>query len=74
VHGPRRARLTGAAQGFADYDTLDSDAYTLHRVLHGVPEGCADITPLRATPMESVMDAMGGGRSSSLAAEQAILM
>ncbi|KIJ69985.1 hypothetical protein HYDPIDRAFT_78408 [Hydnomerulius pinastri MD-312] len=42
------------------HDTLGSDAYLLHRILHGVPEGNTDIPPLQAFPIESNLDAMGG--------------
>ncbi|KAL4075918.1 hypothetical protein V8B97DRAFT_2001929 [Scleroderma yunnanense] len=42
------------------HDMLGSDAYLLHRILHGVPEGTVDIPPLHAFPIESNLDAMGG--------------
>ncbi|OCB87494.1 Aminomethyltransferase folate-binding domain-containing protein [Sanghuangporus baumii] len=42
------------------HDTADHGAYTLHRILHGVPEGIDDIPPLKAFPMESNLDIMGG--------------
>ncbi|KAL5487933.1 CAF17 [Sanghuangporus weigelae] len=42
------------------HDTADHGAYTLHRILHGVPEGIDDIPPLQAFPMESNLDIMGG--------------
>lgn len=42
------------------HDTLGSDAYLLHRILHGVPEGNIDIPPLHAFPIESNLDMMGG--------------
>lgn len=42
------------------HDTLGSDAYLLHRILHGVPEGTVDIPPLHAFPIESNLDVMGG--------------
>jgi len=42
------------------HDVADHDAYTLHRILHGVPEGIIDIPPMHATPMESNLDVMGG--------------
>ncbi|KAH7887807.1 hypothetical protein F5I97DRAFT_898092 [Phlebopus sp. FC_14] len=41
------------------HDTVASDAYLLHRILHGVPEGSIDIPPLHALPIESNLDAMG---------------
>ncbi|KII94791.1 hypothetical protein PLICRDRAFT_33599 [Plicaturopsis crispa FD-325 SS-3] len=44
------------------HDTASGDAYTLHRILHGVPEGIVDIPPppSSAFPMESNLDVMGG--------------
>ncbi|KAI6119408.1 hypothetical protein EDD16DRAFT_1885053 [Pisolithus croceorrhizus] len=42
------------------HDTLGSDTYLLHRILHGVPEGAVDIPPLHAFPIESNLDMMGG--------------
>ncbi|KAH8118455.1 Aminomethyltransferase folate-binding domain-containing protein [Phellopilus nigrolimitatus] len=42
------------------HELTDSDAYTLHRILHGVPEGIIDISPMQAFPMESNLDVMGG--------------
>ena len=35
------------------------EAYTLHRIIHGVPEGQVDIPPMQAFPMESNLDVMG---------------
>ncbi|PAV21076.1 Aminomethyltransferase folate-binding domain-containing [Pyrrhoderma noxium] len=43
----------------SDHDVLGSDAYILHRILHGVPEGIIDMPPLQAFPMESNLDIMG---------------
>lgn len=42
------------------HDLAPSDTYTLHRILHGVPEGIHDIPPLQAFPMDSNVDVMGG--------------
>ncbi|KAH0840006.1 hypothetical protein J3R83DRAFT_968 [Lanmaoa asiatica] len=42
------------------HDVLAADAYLLHRIMHGVPEGSADIQPLHAFPIESNLDVMGG--------------
>ncbi|OJA16967.1 hypothetical protein AZE42_00594 [Rhizopogon vesiculosus] len=42
------------------HDLADQDAYLLHRILHGVPEGSVDIQPMHAFPIESNLDAMGG--------------
>ncbi|KAJ7368237.1 Aminomethyltransferase folate-binding domain-containing protein [Mycena albidolilacea] len=36
------------------------EAYTLHRILHGVPEGQTDIPAMHAFPMDSNLDFMGG--------------
>lgn len=41
-------------------DIVSSDAYTLHRILHGVPEGLTDIPAMQAFPMDSNLDVMGG--------------
>ncbi|KAJ7179188.1 Aminomethyltransferase folate-binding domain-containing protein [Mycena filopes] len=37
-----------------------SDDYTLHRILHGVPEGLTDMPAMQAFPMDSNLDFMGG--------------
>ncbi|KAK0468284.1 Aminomethyltransferase folate-binding domain-containing protein [Desarmillaria tabescens] len=42
------------------HDIQTSDAYTLLRILKGVPEGPVDIPPLHAFPMDSNLDIMGG--------------
>ncbi|KAG7449295.1 Aminomethyltransferase folate-binding domain-containing protein [Guyanagaster necrorhizus] len=42
------------------HDIQTSDAYTLLRILKGVPEGLVDIPPLHAFPMDSNLDIMGG--------------
>jgi hypothetical protein len=47
------------AQESSTHDILPSSAYTLHRVLHGVPEGIIDMPPMQAFPMESNLDVMG---------------
>ncbi|KAJ7667956.1 Aminomethyltransferase folate-binding domain-containing protein [Mycena polygramma] len=44
----------------SSHETASSDAYTLHRILHGVPEGLTDIPAMHAFPMESNLDFMGG--------------
>ncbi|KAG6812316.1 hypothetical protein H0H92_003400 [Tricholoma furcatifolium] len=43
-----------------DHELASSDAYTLHRILTGVPEGHDDLPPMQAFPMESNLDIMGG--------------
>lgn len=48
------------AQESSTHDIAASDAYVLHRILHGVPEGIHDIPPLQAFPMDSNLDIMGG--------------
>ncbi|KAG0709561.1 hypothetical protein DFH29DRAFT_1011490 [Suillus ampliporus] len=41
------------------HDLAGKDAYLLHRIMHGVPEGSVDIQPMHAFPIESNLDAMG---------------
>jgi hypothetical protein len=45
----------------ASHDVVDTDEYTLHRMLLGVPEGPNEIIPGSALPLESDMDIHGGG-------------
>ncbi|KAI0751419.1 Aminomethyltransferase folate-binding domain-containing protein [Daedaleopsis nitida] len=47
-------------QEASSHDVAPEDAYLLHRILHGVPEGSTDIPPLHAFPMDSNLDVMGG--------------
>ncbi|KAG1770059.1 hypothetical protein EDD22DRAFT_117133 [Suillus occidentalis] len=42
------------------HDLAGNDAYLLHRIMHGVPEGSVDIQPMHAFPIESNLDVMGG--------------
>lgn len=58
--------LTGPASEVSTHDVADTEEYTLHRILHGVPEGIIDIPPMQAFPMESNLDIMGGRTSSHL--------
>jgi folate-binding Fe-S cluster repair protein YgfZ len=44
----------------SSHEMASSDDYTLHRILHGVPEGLIDIPAMQAFPMESNLDFMGG--------------
>ncbi|KAJ7507733.1 Aminomethyltransferase folate-binding domain-containing protein [Mycena galericulata] len=44
----------------SSHDLVSSDAYTIHRILHGVPEGLIDIPAMQAFPMDSNLDLMGG--------------
>ncbi|KAF9263473.1 Aminomethyltransferase folate-binding domain-containing protein [Marasmius fiardii PR-910] len=44
----------------SSFEEVSSEMYTLHRILHGVPEGIDDISPMNAFPMESNLDIMGG--------------
>ncbi|ELU41751.1 aminomethyl transferase [Rhizoctonia solani AG-1 IA] len=39
---------------------MDEIQFTLHRILHAVPEGIYDIVPQQAFPMDSDVDLMGG--------------
>ncbi|CAE6399501.1 unnamed protein product [Rhizoctonia solani] len=41
-------------------DITQDEDFTLHRILHAVPEGINDIVPQQAFPMDSDMDLMGG--------------
>ncbi|KAF5369824.1 hypothetical protein D9758_001114 [Tetrapyrgos nigripes] len=41
------------------HEQVSSDLYTLHRILHGVPEGVDEIHPTSAFPMDSNLDVMG---------------
>ncbi|KIK65334.1 hypothetical protein GYMLUDRAFT_193787, partial [Collybiopsis luxurians FD-317 M1] len=50
-------RIT-AAQA-SHHDEVPEDAYNLHRIIHGVPEGHRDIVPNIAFPMDSNLDLMG---------------
>ena len=43
------------------YDTVAEEDYTVHRIVHGVPEGSLEIIPGAAFPMEANLDVMGGG-------------
>ncbi|KAI0722962.1 Aminomethyltransferase folate-binding domain-containing protein [Earliella scabrosa] len=47
-------------QEASSHDVASSDAYLLHRISHGVPEGSTDIPPMHAFPMDSNLDLMGG--------------
>lgn len=48
------------------HDVLPTEEYTIHRILHGVPEGFNDIPPLQAFPMDSNLDMMGAGTTHDL--------
>ncbi|KAI8987804.1 hypothetical protein BDF20DRAFT_910358 [Mycotypha africana] len=43
-----------------DFTKLDSDEYTIRRILHGVPEGVDDFWPESSLPLESNLDYMNG--------------
>lgn len=47
-------------QESTSHDVAPSEAYTLHRIMRGVPEGIMDMPPMHAFPMESNLDIMGG--------------
>ena len=49
-----------SAKEASDHDIVTADDYTLHRIVHGVPEGATDIPPMHAFPMDSNLDMMGG--------------
>lgn len=53
-------RLIRIAQEISDHERASSDAYTLHRILTGVPEGLEDLPAMQAFPIESNLDIMGG--------------
>jgi folate-binding Fe-S cluster repair protein YgfZ len=55
-----RITLIRVAQETSTHDEGVPDDYLLHRIVHGVPEGVNDISPMQAFPMESNMDVMGG--------------
>lgn len=57
--GQSKAQVEIAKQS-SSHDIASSDAYTLNRILHAVPEGVEDILPMKAFPMESNLDLMGG--------------
>lgn len=58
-----QSRISLIAGEASTHDLASHDDYTLHRVLHGVPEGTTDIVPMHAFPMESNLDIMGGRES-----------
>jgi folate-binding Fe-S cluster repair protein YgfZ len=53
-------KLRFVAADASTHDLAGKDAYLLHRIMHGVPEGSVDIQPMHAFPIESNLDAMGG--------------
>lgn len=56
---PLNRPLYTTAQEATSHDILPSEEYLLHRILHGVPEGSPDISPMHAFPMDSNLDVMG---------------
>jgi len=56
----RLVRKGDRPQETSTHDEGVPDDYLLHRIIHGVPEGVNDISPMQAFPMESNMDVMGG--------------
>ncbi|KAG8716102.1 ccr4 associated factor [Ceratobasidium sp. 423] len=58
--GDRLLVRTGDKPGVTCDVASDETQYTLHRILHGVPEGRDDIVPQQAFPMDSNIDLMGG--------------
>ncbi|KAF8592562.1 Aminomethyltransferase folate-binding domain-containing protein [Ramaria rubella] len=58
--GSRRLiRKDDAPPEASNHNVTVSEAYTIHRISLGVPEGIMDIPPLQAFPMESNLDVMG---------------
>ena len=49
-----------AAQLSFDHDIVEEEEYTVHRVMHAVPEGIVDLPPVQAIAMNSNLDMMGG--------------
>src|SRR5258706_13469058 len=49
-----------AAQLASNHDIIEEKEYTLHRIVHGVPEGIVDLPPMQAIAMNSNIDMMGG--------------
>jgi len=49
-----------------DHEMAPSEAYLLHRILRGVPEGSIDMPAMQAFPMDSNLDIMGGRNSIPL--------
>jgi folate-binding protein YgfZ len=47
------------------HDTVTEEDYTIHRIVHGVPEGSHEIIPGASFPMEANLDVMGGGTFST---------
>ncbi|KEP52082.1 aminomethyltransferase [Rhizoctonia solani 123E] len=58
--GDRLLVRAGDKPGVSCDVAQDETEFTLHRILHGVPEGRDDIVPQQAFPMDSNMDLMGG--------------
>lgn len=44
------------------YEAGTEDDYTVHRILHAVPEGSIELPPLSALPLNSNLDLMGGSK------------
>ena len=55
-----------AAQEISDHNLASPEAYTLHRILRGVPEGQTEIPPMLTYPMDANLDVMGGRNSTWL--------
>ena len=53
-----------AAQLASNHDIVEEEEYTLHRIVHGVPEGVVDLPPMQAIAMNSNLDMMGGSEFS----------
>lgn len=57
--------ICSAAQLSSDHDIVEEEEYTVHRVMHGVPEGIIDLPPMQAIAMNSNLDIMGGSGFAS---------
>ena len=59
-YAPFISLICPAAQLSSDHDIVEEEEYTVHRVMHGVPEGVIDLPPMQAVAMNSNLDIMGG--------------
>jgi len=52
-----------AAEESQTHEAGTTEDYTVHRILHAVPEGSIELPALSALPFSSNLDLMGGGMS-----------
>ncbi|KAI8143600.1 hypothetical protein BJV82DRAFT_611043 [Fennellomyces sp. T-0311] len=57
---PRNDDIHTLLSAVGDFKELSSDEYTIRRILHGIPEGVADLWPEQSLPLESNFDYMNG--------------